>query len=62
MKGDATNFAREDYVEEAWRIVDPVLGAAVPVHEYQPNTWGPSETDKVLSPPDGWVDPVPCEQ
>jgi glucose-6-phosphate 1-dehydrogenase len=61
MKGDATNFAREDYVEEAWRIVDPVLGATVPVHEYQPGTWGPSETGKVLAPPDGWVDPMPCE-
>jgi glucose-6-phosphate 1-dehydrogenase len=62
MKGDATNFAREDYVEEAWRIVDPVLGETAPVHEYQPGTWGPSETDKVLSPPDGWVNPEPCEQ
>jgi glucose-6-phosphate 1-dehydrogenase len=62
MKGDATNFAREDYVEEAWRIVDPVLGDVVPVHEYQQGTWGPSETGKVLSPPDGWVDPAPCQQ
>jgi glucose-6-phosphate 1-dehydrogenase len=62
MKGDATNFAREDYVEEAWRIVDPMLGETAPVHEYQPGTWGPSETDKVLSPPDGWVNPEPCEQ
>ena len=44
MKGDATLFAREDYVEEAWRIVDPVLVAAPPVHEYEPNSWGPSET------------------
>jgi glucose-6-phosphate 1-dehydrogenase len=61
MKGDATNFAREDYVEEAWRIVDPVLGTTVPVHEYEPGTWGPSETDKALSPPDGWVDPTPPE-
>ena len=62
MKGDPTNFAREDYVEEAWRIVDPVLGTTVPVHEYDLGTWGPSETDKALSPPDGWVDPTPCEQ
>ena len=41
MKGDATLFAREDYVEEAWRIVDPVLKAGTPVYEYEPNTWGP---------------------
>src|SRR5947209_4715263 len=41
LDGDPTLFAREDYVEEAWRIVDPVLKAATPVHEYEPNTWGP---------------------
>ncbi len=38
MAGDATLFAREDYVEEAWRIVDPVLKAGTPIHEYAPNT------------------------
>ena len=41
MAGDATLFAREDYVEEAWRIVDPVLKAGTPVYEYEPGTWGP---------------------
>ena len=46
MEGDATLFAREDYVEEAWRIVDPVLKAGTPVFEYEPNTWGPSEVDQ----------------
>ena len=40
MAGDATLFAREDYVEEAWRIVDPVLKAGTPVYEYDPNTLG----------------------
>ena len=44
MTGDATLFAREDYVEEAWRIVDPVLKAVTPIHEYEPNTWGSAET------------------
>ena len=57
MAGDATLFAREDYVEEAWRIVDPVLKAGTPVHEYEPGTWGPSEVDSV-TPPGGWHDPV----
>ena len=38
MKGDATLFAREDYVEEAWRIVDPVLKAGTPVYEYEPGS------------------------
>jgi glucose-6-phosphate 1-dehydrogenase len=58
MEGDATLFAREDYVEEAWRIVDPVLKAGTPVYEYDANTWGPSEVDKKVLPPGGWYNPV----
>ena len=58
MAGDPTLFAREDYVEEAWRIVDPVLSAGTPVLEYDPNTWGPSEVDQRVSPTGGWQDPV----
>jgi glucose-6-phosphate 1-dehydrogenase len=58
LKRDATLFAREDYVEEAWRIVDPVLKAGTPVREYQPNTWGPAEVSQLVSPPGGWRDPV----
>jgi glucose-6-phosphate 1-dehydrogenase len=58
MAGDATLFAREDYVEEAWRIVDPVLKAKTPVHEYEPNTWGPAEVDKNVVPPGGWQNPT----
>jgi glucose-6-phosphate 1-dehydrogenase len=58
MAGDATLFAREDYVEEAWRIVDPVLQAGTPVHEYEPGTWGPDEVDQRVSPAGGWEDPL----
>ena len=58
MVGDATLFAREDYVEEAWRIVDPVLKQATPVFEYAPGTWGPTEGDTAIVPPGGWQDPV----
>ena len=58
MAGDATLFAREDYVEEAWRIVDPALKAKTPVHEYEPNTWGPAEVDKQIVPPGGWQNPT----
>jgi glucose-6-phosphate 1-dehydrogenase len=57
MAGDSTLFAREDYVEEAWRIVDPVLKAGTPVFEYEPKTWGPAEVEKV-TPPGGWANPV----
>jgi glucose-6-phosphate 1-dehydrogenase len=58
MKGDATLFAREDYVEEAWRIVDPVLQAGTAVYEYVPNTWGPREVDQKASPVGGWHNPT----
>jgi glucose-6-phosphate 1-dehydrogenase len=57
MAGDPTLFAREDYVEEAWRIVDPVLKAGTSVFEYEPNTWGPKEVERV-TPPEGWQNPV----
>ncbi len=57
MAGDATLFAREDYVEEAWRIVDPVLKAGTPVIEYEQKTWGPIEVSNV-TPAGGWHNPV----
>jgi glucose-6-phosphate 1-dehydrogenase len=58
MHGDATLFAREDYVEEAWRIVDPVLKAGTPVYEYEPGSWGPKEVEARVSPPGGWQSPT----
>jgi glucose-6-phosphate 1-dehydrogenase len=58
MAGDSTLFAREDYVEEAWRIVDPVLKAGTPLSEYDPNTWGPSEADQKVVPVGGWQNPI----
>jgi glucose-6-phosphate 1-dehydrogenase len=58
MQGDATLFAREDYVEEAWRIVDPVLKADTPVCGYEPGTWGPREVDSRVVPPGGWQNPM----
>jgi glucose-6-phosphate 1-dehydrogenase len=57
MAGDATLFAREDYVEEAWRIVDPVLKAGTELYEYEPTTWGPFEAESI-APPGGWSNPV----
>jgi glucose-6-phosphate 1-dehydrogenase len=55
MAGDRTLFAREDYVEEAWRIVDPVLKAGTAVREYDPGDWGPIDAD--VTPPGGWHNP-----
>jgi glucose-6-phosphate 1-dehydrogenase len=57
MEGDATLFARQDYVEEAWRIVDPYLAMDTPVFNYEPKTWGPIEVDKKINPAGGWNNP-----
>lgn len=61
LAGDATLFARQDEVEEAWRIVDPVLGNVVPVRPYAPQTWGPAEADALLGADGPWVNPDPQE-
>jgi glucose-6-phosphate 1-dehydrogenase len=57
LSGDQAPFAREDYVEEAWRVVGPVLAAPSPVEEYEPGTWGPEVVDRRVSPPGGWQNP-----
>jgi glucose-6-phosphate 1-dehydrogenase len=50
-------FARQDTVEAAWEIVDPVLGDVVPVHPYARGTWGPKEADRLLTERETWYDP-----
>ena len=57
MDGDATLFAREDYVEDAWRIVDPLLKLETPVYSYEPKSWGPNEVERV-TPAGGWQNPI----
>jgi glucose-6-phosphate 1-dehydrogenase len=51
MRGDPALFTREDTVEAAWTIVDPILGDVAPPHIYQPETWGPVEADALLTAP-----------
>ncbi len=62
LHGDATLFARQDYVEEAWRIVDPILKANTPIYSYEPHTWGPTDVPaEILAniiPPGGWQLPL----
>ena len=58
LDGDRWLFARQDTVEAAWRVVDPVLGDAVPVHPYAKATWGPKEADRLLPARDVWLDPA----
>jgi glucose-6-phosphate 1-dehydrogenase len=48
MKGDATLFAREDGVEAAWRVVQPIIETPTSLHEYEPGTWGPREADRLI--------------
>ena len=59
LRGDPMLFVREAGVEAAWRVVDPVLGDATPVHEYDPNTWGPIEADRIIAGDGGWHNPKP---
>ncbi|MGE5131570.1 MAG: glucose-6-phosphate dehydrogenase [Gemmatimonadota bacterium] len=58
LDGDRWLFARQDTVEAAWRIVDPILGDAVPVHPYAKGSWGPREADRLLPARDNWHDPA----
>jgi glucose-6-phosphate 1-dehydrogenase len=57
LEGDGELFASEDGVEAEWQVVDPILGDAVPVYEYEPGTWGPEEADQLIA--DGvWSSPA----
>jgi glucose-6-phosphate 1-dehydrogenase len=58
LDGDRWLFARQDTVEAAWEIVDPVLGDVVPVHPYARGTWGPKEADRLLAGRETWYDPA----
>jgi glucose-6-phosphate 1-dehydrogenase len=53
IKGDATLFAREDSVEAQWRVVEPILGDASALYEYDKGTWGPAEADRLTR----WAQP-----
>ena len=58
LNGQRMLFAQQDTVEAAWRVVDPVLGDAVPVHPYPRGSWGPKEADALLPNGDTWHDPA----
>ena len=57
MLGDATLFARQDVVEAAWAIVDPVIHGPSPMFSYEPGTWGPKEADALAADVGGWNTP-----
>jgi glucose-6-phosphate 1-dehydrogenase len=57
MVGDSTRFARQDGVEEAWRILQPLLDTPPPVHPYAKGSWGPDEANKLVAGYGGWHGP-----
>ncbi len=58
IRGDPTLFVRQDAVEAAWAIVDPILGEdTTPLSQYQPGTWGPPEATRIAADIGGWHDP-----
>jgi glucose-6-phosphate 1-dehydrogenase len=57
MAGDATLFARQDVVEAAWSIVDPVIDDHRPLYEYDPGSWGPAQADRLVAGVGGWNTP-----
>jgi glucose-6-phosphate 1-dehydrogenase len=57
MRGDSTRFTRQDGVEETWRVMQPLLDAAPPVHAYAPGSWGPPEADRLTAGVGGWRQP-----
>jgi glucose-6-phosphate 1-dehydrogenase len=58
LEGDGELFAREDTVEAEWQVVEPILGDAAPLYEYEPGTWGPGEADQLVAD-GGWSNPTP---
>ena len=61
MRGDAMLFVRQDAVEAAWSIVDPILGNVAPLHVYDPGTWGPPEADRLAAGIGGWHTPCSAQ-
>lgn len=59
LKGDTTLFAREDGIEAAWQVVDPILQRSAPIHDYAQHTWGPLAADRVIARQGGWHNPMP---
>jgi glucose-6-phosphate 1-dehydrogenase len=54
MAGNQRRFARQDYVEQSWRILDPILQDHSPLHLYEPGSWGPTDADALVTDYEGW--------
>lgn len=62
LRGDSLLFVREDGVEAAWGVVDPILRNVTPVHNYEPDTWGPVQAEQMIAGDGGWHNPEPCRK
>jgi len=58
IRGDASLFARYDSVEEAWRVLDPILGNRTPIAEYDPGSWGPPDAERIITNGGHWHNPL----
>jgi glucose-6-phosphate 1-dehydrogenase len=59
MAGNGALFTREDAVEAAWVVVDPVLTKHRQAKPYKRGSWGPKEADRLIADDDGWHNPIP---
>jgi glucose-6-phosphate 1-dehydrogenase len=59
IRGDPLLFVRQDSVEAAWEVIDPVLADVTPTHAYEPKSWGPIEAEDIASADGGWHNPPP---
>ena len=59
LRGDSALFTRDEAVEAAWCVVDPVLDAPGPVAIYEPGSWGPAAARDIVADSQGWHDPRP---
>jgi glucose-6-phosphate 1-dehydrogenase len=58
LRGDATLFTRDDVVEAAWRVIDPILAKATPVEVYEPGSWGPPSAGRIVAGDEEWRNPT----
>jgi glucose-6-phosphate 1-dehydrogenase len=62
MAGNGALFTREDALEAAWTVVDPVLGNHPPAQAYAPGSWGPDAAEALTAEHGGWHNPEPAKQ
>ena len=57
LVGASPRFGRQDTIEEAWRVMQPLIDAPPPVRRYAPGTWGPYDADSLVAEHGGWREP-----